>query len=137
MAATLATALQPTGGASAARWKRELASGREAIRAAFVEDHAPHRLLAAQSRLVDRVLRGLWADIGAPAGCALIAVGGYGRGQLFPYSDVDVLVLLPGALAPAAAASIERFIGLLWDTGVEVAHAVRTIAECETASARP
>jgi [protein-PII] uridylyltransferase len=132
VAATLATALPTTGGASAARWKRELASGREAIRAAFVEDHAPHRLLAAQSRLVDRVLRGLWADIGAPSGCALIAVGGYGRGQLFPYSDVDVLVLLPGALAPAAGAAIERFIGLLWDTGVEVAHAVRTIAECET-----
>ena len=132
MAATLATRLQPTGGAAAARWKRELAEGREAIRAAFVADHAPHRLLAAQAQLVDRVLRGLWADIGAPPGCALIAVGGYGRGQLFPYSDVDVLVLLPRALAPAAAPAIERFIGLLWDTGVEVAHAVRTIAECET-----
>ena len=132
MAATLATRLQPTGGAAATRWKRELAAGREAIRAAFVADHAPHRLLAAQAQLVDRVLRGLWADIGAPSGCALIAVGGYGRGQLFPYSDVDVLVLLPRAPAPAAAPAIERFIGLLWDTGVEVAHAVRTIAECET-----
>jgi len=132
VAATLATRLQPTGGAAATRWKRELAVGREAIRAAFVADHAPHRLLAAQAQLVDRVLRGLWADIGAPPGCALIAVGGYGRGQLFPYSDVDVLVLLPRALAPAAAPAIERFIGLLWDTGVEVAHAVRTIAECET-----
>ena len=65
MAATLATRLPPTGDASAARWKRELAEGREAIRAAFVADHAPHRLLAAQAQLVDRVLRGLWADIGA------------------------------------------------------------------------
>jgi len=132
VAATLATRLPPTGDAAATRWKRELAAGREAIRAAFVADHAPHRLLAAQAQLVDRVLRGLWADIGAPPGCALIAVGGYGRGQLFPYSDVDVLVLLPRELAPAAAPAIERFIGLLWDTGVEVAHAVRTIAECET-----
>ena len=133
MAATLASALPPAAGATAARWKRDLALGRDAIRAAFAKDHAPHRLLAAQSRLVDRVLRGLWVDIGAPAGCALIAVGGYGRGQLFPHSDIDVLILLPRTLAdPAAAPPIERFIGLLWDTGLEVAHAVRTIAECET-----
>ncbi len=133
MAATLASSLPPAAGATAARWKRDLALGRDAIRAAFAKDHAPHRLLAAQSRLVDRVLRGLWGDIGAPAGCALIAVGGYGRGQLFPHSDIDVLILLPRTLAdPAAAPPIERFIGLLWDTGLEVAHAVRTIAECET-----
>ena len=118
---------------TATRWKRDLALGRDAIRAAFALDHAPHRLLAAQSRLVDRVLRGVWVDIGAPAGCALIAVGGYGRGELFPHSDVDVLILLPQALAgPAVAPAIERFIGLLWDTGLEVGHAVRTIAECET-----
>ncbi len=133
MAATLATDLPAAANATAGRWKRDLALGREALRAAFAKDHAPHRLLIAQSRLVDRVLRGLWADIGAPTGCALIAVGGYGRGQLFPHSDVDVLILLPRPLAnPPAAAAIERFIGLLWDTGLEVAHAVRTIAECET-----
>jgi [protein-PII] uridylyltransferase len=133
VAATLAAALPPTAVARAARWKRELALGRAAIRAAFDQNQAPQRLLAAQSRLVDRVLRGLWGDIGAPAGCTLIAVGGYGRGQLFPHSDVDVLILLPRPLAgPAAAPAIERFIGLLWDTGLEVAHAVRTIAECET-----
>ncbi|MEP6998257.1 MAG: [protein-PII] uridylyltransferase [Betaproteobacteria bacterium] len=133
MAATLAAALPPAAGSKAVRWKRDLALGRASIRAAFGADHAPQRLLAAQSRLVDRVLRGLWADLGTPAGCALIAVGGYGRGQLYPHSDVDVLILLPRSLAgPAAAPAIERFIGLLWDTGLEVAHAVRTIAECET-----
>jgi [protein-PII] uridylyltransferase len=133
VAAPLVTALERTAGPTAARWKRELGKGRDAIAAAFAADHTPQRLLRAQSRLVDRVLRGLWADLGAPAGCALVAVGGYGRGQLFPHSDVDVLILLPRPLAgPAAAPAIERFIGLLWDTGLEIAHAVRTIGECES-----
>ena len=135
VAATLATAAaaRPRA-ATAARWKRELALGREALRAGV--RRAITRRTGCWSRnraLVDRVLRGLWTDIGAPAGCALIAVGGYGRGQLFPHSDVDVLILLPRPLANRRRPpSIERFIGLLWDIGLEVAHAVRTIAECET-----
>ncbi|MGH8798610.1 MAG: [protein-PII] uridylyltransferase [Casimicrobiaceae bacterium] len=132
MAAPLASAPERAA-PTATRRKRDLAEGRRALAAAFAADRGPKRLLRAQSRLVDRVLRGLWADIGAPAGCALAAVGGYGRGELFPHSDVDVLILLPRPLdGPAAARAIERFIGLLWDTGLEIAHAVRTIAECES-----
>jgi [protein-PII] uridylyltransferase len=56
-------------------------------------------------------------------------VGGYGRGQLFPHSDVDVLILLPSAEAPPATA-LERFFAALWDIGIELSHAVRTVDEC-------
>ena len=62
-----------------------------------------------------------------------MAVGGYGRGELFPYSDVDVLVLLPStALADDAArgAAIERFITACWDIGLEIGSSVRTVDEC-------
>src|SRR5205823_15096757 len=60
-------------------------------------------------------------------------VGGYGQGELCPHSDTDVLILLPQSLeADTGTEAIERFIGMLWDDGLEVAHSVRTIEECET-----
>ena len=134
MAATLAAAApRPIVTDSSARWRRELAAGRAALAREFASDPQPARLLSRHARLVDRVIRGLWQEIGVPSQCALIAVGGYGRGQLFPYSDVDVLILLSRSLAEdATSVTIERFIGALWDTGLEVAHSVRTIDECES-----
>ncbi len=65
-----------------------------------------------------------------PTGAALVAVGGYGRGQLFPHSDVDVLILLPEAADGACTEAIERLLASLWDIGIELGHAVRTIDEC-------
>ncbi len=65
-----------------------------------------------------------------PAAAALTAVGGYGRGQLYPHSDVDILILLPAQADGACAAAIERLLASLWDIGVELSHAVRTLDEC-------
>src|SRR5262249_26877104 len=116
------------------RWKRELDAGRRAIEAAFRSHRQPRRLLAAQTLLTDRVLRGLWAEIDPTPETALVAVGGYGRGALFPESDVDVLVLLSKPLAempPAASTAFERFVSPMWDIGLEIGHSVRTIEECE------
>ena len=56
---------------------------------------AAGRLLRALARHVDDCLLALWTQHQLPRGAALMAVGGYGRGELFPYSDVDVVVLLP------------------------------------------
>jgi [protein-PII] uridylyltransferase len=117
------------------RWRDELKAGRAALEAAFRARPSASALLAGHARLVDRVLAGVWGERGTPAGVALIAVGGYGRGELFPHSDVDVLVLLPHALDRDGAAFVERFIGMLWDIGMEVGHSVRTIADCEAAMA--
>jgi len=70
----------------------------------------------------------------------LVAVGGFGRAELFPYSDVDVLVLLPDGQAPEASpdlqAQLERFIGSCWDTGLEIGSSVRTLSECLAESAK-
>ena len=66
-----------------------------------------------------------------PAGTALLAVGGYGRGELFPHSDVDVLVLLPPTVTgDVLKASIEAFITACWDIGLEIGSSVRSVAEC-------
>lgn len=65
-----------------------------------------------------------------PRHIALIAVGGYGRGELYPHSDVDLLVLLPQAADESLARRLEHLVGVLWDIGLEVGHSVRTVSEC-------
>ncbi len=86
------------------------------------------------SQLTDEALRALWRDLALPPTLALVAVGGYGRGELFPSSDVDVLILLPNdcdpEADPALKSSLERFISQCWDQGLEIGSSVRTLNEC-------
>jgi [protein-PII] uridylyltransferase len=93
---------------------------------------AATRLVRSLARLVDATLLALWGHAGMPEGAALLAVGGYGRGELFPHSDVDVLVLLPPVTAggPVEPGLIEGFITACWDTGLEIGSSVRTVDEC-------
>jgi len=112
------------------RFKDTLAREREALRGAFFEGLPAGELLRRLSRSVDRHMRLAWADCELSHESALVAVGGYGRGQLFPHSDVDLLLLLPGAPNAAQQGKIETFIGILWDMGLEVGHSVRTIDQC-------
>ena len=86
--------------------------------------------------LIDRTLRSLWSEAHLPASLALAAVGGYGRGELFPYSDVDLLVLLPGEPDAELRSKLEALIGSLWDAGLEPGHGVRTVGECVSESAK-
>ncbi len=91
------------------------------------------RLIRALCKHVDQTLLTLWEHAAMPTGAALLAVGGYGRGELFPHSDVDVLVLLPPVHAGGSNAlktSIEAFITACWDIGLEIGSSVRTVAEC-------
>ncbi|MBY0464189.1 MAG: [protein-PII] uridylyltransferase, partial [Burkholderiales bacterium] len=92
------------------------------------------RTLQQLSQLADGLLRELWAQSGLGADHALVAVGGFGRGELFPYSDVDVLVLLPDDANPdadpALKARLEQFIGWCWDSGLDIGSSVRKVGEC-------
>ena len=92
------------------------------------------RALRQLAQLTDRTLTQLWEHAGFSADTALVAVGGYGRGELFPYSDIDVLVLLPDGCRPeedaALKARLEGFIGSCWDVGLEIGSSVRTLEEC-------
>ena len=92
------------------------------------------------SDLADVSLRGLWRACGFGGQIALIAAGGFGRAELFPHSDLDVLVLLPDGLSPAGdpvlKSQIENFISQCWDAGLEIGSSVRTVAECLAESAK-
>jgi len=91
-----------------------------------------HVLLRKFSRLADGLLTTLWQRAGLPPGLALAAVGGFGREQLFPHSDIDVLVLLPTDLpAPdTVREQVEAFIRSCWDAGLEIGSSVRSVEEC-------
>ena len=86
------------------------------------------------ARLADQTLIQLWQASEFGPDLALVAVGGYGRGELFPRSDVDVLLLLPDGTDPHRdedlKTRIETFIGRCWDAGLEIGSSVRTLREC-------
>src|SRR2546430_3147025 len=118
------------GGATLARLKAGVQAERAALQAKFRERADGSMVLREHRRLVDRVLKEMWRQLRLPAPLALLAVGGYGRGELYPHSDIDVLVLLQDPASAGLASQIEKLVGRLWDTGLELAHSVRTVAEC-------
>ncbi len=134
--------LQPAGSPSTAALRDQLKAQKAAINAALLQPGKPSRsvgaLLRRLARHVDVALKALWTDAGFPSDIALVAVGGYGRGELFPHSDVDVLVLLPDHVQADGDGPLkqrlEGFIGRCWDTGLEIGSSVRTVSECVAAA---
>jgi [protein-PII] uridylyltransferase len=116
--------------------REQLDRARAVLRALYLDRPDASRFLSRHRRLVDGVLRTIWKRASFPPGFALVAVGGYGRGELFPHSDVDILILLPAPLDGEHRESVERFIGNVWDVGLEIGHSVRTIAECAEEAAK-
>ena len=98
------------------------------------------RSLRQLTQLVDALLVRLWQQAGFDDALCLVAVGGFGRGELFPHSDVDILVLLPEGSSPDNTPGLEQrlqsFIGSCWDCGLEIGSSVRTVGECLSESAK-
>jgi [protein-PII] uridylyltransferase len=120
-----------------AAFRQALADGDASLKARFAEDEPVEALVRDRARMVDVVLRKAWA---LHAGTRekdvdLVAVGGYGRGELHPCSDIDVMILLPKSEVADGHEGIERFLTFLWDIGLEVGHSVRTIDDCQHESA--
>ena len=126
----------PTAGAPGlpelrARFRDGKAALLERFRASRQTAPAASTLIRSLAKHVDETLMVLWVHAAMPPGTALLAVGGYGRGELFPHSDVDVLVLLPPPVAgDHLKASVEAFITACWDIGLEIGSSVRTVGEC-------
>ncbi|HEV2611280.1 MAG TPA: [protein-PII] uridylyltransferase [Noviherbaspirillum sp.] len=115
--------------------KERIKSERQAVIEAFRADGKPERLLSKLCAGVDAALIDAWRALGFPSSAALVAVGGYGRGELFPHSDVDVLILLESQPDAALKGKLEELVQLFWDIGLEIGHSIRTIDECLTESA--
>ncbi|NBC95052.1 MAG: [protein-PII] uridylyltransferase, partial [Deinococcus-Thermus bacterium] len=147
--ADLLTALDGPGAADSAETaaalrrvlKEHLDRGREEIRRRFLEDLQTGDLcVAEQSFLMDVLVRALAEVVQAhlyPAPnptlgerFAIVAVGGYGRGELAPLSDIDLLFLLPYKRTPRVEQVVEAMLYQLWDLGLKVGHAVRSVDEC-------
>ena len=121
--------------APAAGVRSELVRARQALRESYLRRPRPRELLRGHTQLIDRTVRSVWRDIGMPAGTALVATGGYGRGELYPSSDIDLLVLLAAEPAADLRERIERLIGTFWDIGLDIGHSVRTVDGCVEAAA--
>ena len=135
------TDLQSQSKQSIQAWRLDLKTQQQALEKAFFVHQNTAKLLKQQSLLIDRLLKKIWLKANIDADIALIAVGGYGRNQLFPYSDIDLLILLPdGDLNDDKNSQknkkIETLIGLLWDIGLNIGHSVRTLQECVNESAQ-
>jgi [protein-PII] uridylyltransferase len=110
--------------------KQRLKAQRQQVISAFRHDGKPEKLLRGLRQAVDSVLADAWQAAGLPPHSALVGVGGYGRGELFPYSDVDVLILLGAPPDALTQARLESLVQLFWDLGLEIGHAIRTVDEC-------
>lgn len=119
----------------ASRIRDQLKADKQALFDEFSVGGSVSKLVTRLRAVVDSALTEAWRGLALHAGAALVAVGGYGRGELFPHSDVDVLLLLPAEPDAGQAAVLEKFIGLCWDLGLEIGSSVRTIEDCIRESA--
>jgi [protein-PII] uridylyltransferase len=103
------------------------------IRDQFLRTRDASAVLAKRTALVDGVVRARWQQMAGeiPPGIALLAVGGYGRKELFPYSDIDLLILTPDEKTQSALKEpLSLCIRDLWDAGLRISQSVRVPAEC-------
>ncbi len=111
-------------------WRSTLKTQQNALETSFFQHKNAAQLLKKNAQLIDKLLKQIWLQANIHAEVALIAVGGYGRGELFPYSDIDLLILLPHQHDYVLNEQIESLIGTLWDIGLNVGHSVRSLQEC-------
>ena len=120
-----------------AYWREYLKNGFDQLKSDFRSHPNTYNLFKQHCRLIDELLISVWKDSKVDTDCCLIAVGGYGRSELYPHSDIDILVLMQESESnnfdkekSLNSQNIEALIGLLWDLGLSVGHSVRNLSEC-------
>ena len=119
-------------------WRDELNAQRAQVISEFQAGGPVQQLLSGLARVADRFIRRAAAQTAVTRFAAVAAVGGYGRAELFPHSDVDLLIIPVEAPSAPQESQIESFVHALWDMGLAIGHAVRTAEQCgEEASHDP
>lgn len=107
----------------------------KSLELAEFQQSSVYQLLENRTTFYDDLLQHLWlhCQLNQHSDLSLIAVGGYGRREMFPLSDLDFLILTQSQPSEETKQQIRQFVQFLWDCGFEVGHSVRTLAECEQA----
>ncbi|HEY7886425.1 MAG TPA: [protein-PII] uridylyltransferase, partial [Cellvibrionaceae bacterium] len=111
-------------------FKDAIAAANGQFNVRFREGEDIRSLIYERALFIDCILHYAWHQFQWPAGISLEAVGGYGRCELHPQSDIDLLILLDEGLLQSCQSHLEQFLTLLWDIGLEIGHSVRTVKQC-------
>jgi [protein-PII] uridylyltransferase len=111
-------------------FKKIIKDGTNDINGKFDPNESVCALLKERSDFIDQVLSAAWKIKIETELLSLIAVGGYGRCELHPKSDIDLMIIQPWRIKPEIKTQIEDFLRFLWDIGLEVGHSVRTVKDC-------
>lgn len=111
-------------------WRQKLVQQQAGLEKSFSISKNTAALLKKHANIIDDLLRAVWRSAEIETNICLIAVGGYGRQALFPYSDIDLLILVPNNISDTQNKALETLIGILWDLGLNVGHSVRNLEEC-------
>lgn len=114
-------------------FRQVLTQGKETIKRRFLDNRNATEAVTQYAWLIDQILLLAWEiHLGsASQSLALVAVGGYGRGELHPMSDIDIMILLGAPVTPEIQSALEKLIMFLWDIRLEIGHSVRTLVECQ------
>jgi len=115
-------------------FKQTLKSGNRYLADQFHKGEPVRTLVSNRAWLIDQLVIRAWRIKIDSSALSLVAVGGYGRGELHPFSDVDLMILQPPGISAAVQAQIADFLRFLWDIGLEVGHSVRTVRDCVRAA---
>lgn len=137
---TLRNALTDKPEAMATTIKQVLKHATDLMNQWFTEGRTISALVHGRAWLIDQLISSLWQQClntqKKENTLSLFATGGYGRGELHPCSDIDLLILSENELPEAAVTAVEHFITLLWDTGLKIGTSVRSLADCSSLAAK-